>query len=358
MVLLLNMANKYRLKFISFLFALGCVACTNPPYRGKEVVGADTFVLDSYLIREGKFAILEMEGKMAEPLPEALLAEYSDTIQEGDVLKIALYHPTRGDLASAVGAISESIGYRVNRGEITLPELGSFYVAELSLEGARFAIQKAYDRQIRDAQVFVAYRQRIEKKVELAGKVALYEVPVDGKLRLFETLAKAQVPPSANLFKSYLVREGHPLSVDFNRLLKEGDMTQNIVMRGGDKIYIAEENSANLMVMGEVAKPGTLPLLSGAMPLREALAQAGGILFTGDKAFIQVIRGNILRPKIYTLNWEHVVRLPTDSLLLMPGDIVYVAATPISEWNRFVSQLFPSFTALDLFCRTGIVAIP
>ena len=42
------------------------------------------------------------------------------------------------------------------------------------------------------------------------------------------------------------------------------------------------------------------------------------------------------------------------------SDIVYVAATPITEWNRFISQLFPSFTAIDLFCRsmTGIIAIP
>jgi len=33
----------------------------------------------------------------------------------------------------------------------------------------------------------------------------------------------------------------------------------------------------------------------------------------------------------------------------MPGDIVYVASKPITEWNRFISQLLPSFTWIDLF---------
>ena len=95
------------------------------------------------------------------------------------------------------------------------------------------------------------------------------------------------------------------------------------------------------------------------LSLREALTRAGGIPYTGDKRFIQVVRGNILRPKIYTLNWQHVMRLPTSSLLLMPGDIVYVAATPITEWNRFITQIFPTLTGIELFRKgmSGVVAI-
>lgn len=107
------------------------------------------------------------------------------------------------------------------------------------------------------------------------------------------------------------------------------------------------------MVMGEVAREKVIPLPNGFMSLRHALAEAGGIPFTGDKSYIQVIRGSIARPKIYTLNWEHVIHLPNDSLLLMPGDIVYVAAKPITEWNRFISQLLPSFSGADVMIKTG-----
>ena len=110
------------------------------------------------------------------------------------------------------------------------------------------------------------------------------------------------------------------------------------------------------MVLGEVGKEQVVDLPDGFMTLRKALAEAGGILPSGDRSYIQVIRGSILHPKIYTLHWEHLVRLPNDSMLLIPGDIVYVAARPLTEWNRFVNDLLPTFIGLDLVTK-GINSI-
>lgn len=325
-----------------------CLGSCNGPYMGKDVYGADEFVLDSYKIREGKFSILELEGKECAELDEESLEPYQDLIHEDDVLQIALYHPKRADIVQAVASIGHAVGYRVVGGKICLPDLESIAVAGFSLEEARSKIEACYRKQIQDMEVFVSYKDRMVRKVELAGMVGISSVPVDGKIRLFDVLSRAKVPPEANLFKSYLVRGGELLSVDFYKLLKEGDMTQNIVMRGGDKIYIAEPSAASLMVMGEVARERVVHLPHGFMSLRHALAEAGGIPYTGDRSYIQVIRGNICQPKIYTLSWEHVIHLPNDSLLLMPGDIVYVASKPITEWNRFISQLLPSFTTIDI----------
>ncbi len=341
-------------RFLCGIFGLALLVATascSGPYMGKDLFGADEFVLDSYKIREGKFSILELEGKCAEELEDELLDEYQDRIHEDDVLQIALYHPKREDIVEAVARIGAAVGYRVVEGKIYLPDLSPICVAGLTLEEARQQIQHCYLEQIKDLEVFVTYKERILRKVELAGMVAISSVPVDGKIRLFDVLSKARVPPEANLFKSYMVREGVLVSVDLYKLLKEGDMSQNIVMRGGDKIYIAEPSAASLMVMGEVARERSLNLPHGFMSLRHALAEAGGIPYTGDKSYIQVIRGNITRPKIYTLSWEHVIHLPNDSLLLMPGDIVYVASKPITEWNRFVSQLLPSFTTIDFVSK-------
>ena len=319
---------------------------------GKDRFGADEFVMDSYKIRDGKFSILEMEGKTFEEFDDSLLAEYEDQIHEDDVLAIALYHPKRGDLSSAVQAIGQTIGFRVTNGQICLPDLPPVAVEGLTLEKARKKIQENYDREIKDVEVFLAYRERIARKVELAGLVSIPSVPVDGKIRLFDVLSKAHVPPDANLFKSYVVRDQKLVSVDFYKLLKEGDMSQNIVMHGGDKVYIAESSAASVMVMGEVGIERIVNVLHGFISLREALAEAHGIPYTGDKSYIQIIRGNIVRPKIYTLSWEHVIHLSNDSLLLMPGDIVYVAAKPITEWNRFISQLLPSFTTIDVISKS------
>jgi polysaccharide export outer membrane protein len=347
-------------RIILTIFATLLASCGGP-YMGKDLFGADEFVLDSYKIREGKFSILEMEGICSDELDEELLEEYQDRIHEDDVLQIALYHPKRADIVQAVQSIGNSIGYRVVNGQIRLPDSPPLYVAGLTLEEARQKIEDRYNEQIQDTEVFVSYRERIVRKVELMGLTGLSSVPVDGKIRLYDLLSKARIPVEANLFKSYILRDGRMLPVDIKKLIKDGDMSQNIVMQGGDKIYIAEPAAASLMVMGEVGRERTISLPNGYMSLRQALAESGGIPYTGDKSYIQIIRGSICRPKIYTVSWEHVIHMPNDSLLLMPGDIVYVASKPITEWNRFISQLLPSFTGFDIMfksCSSWGVVVP
>lgn len=323
---------------------------------GKDTVGADEFVMDSYKIRQGKFSILQLEGKNYAELSPDLLSEYQDVIKNGDVLYIAVFHPSRSDISAAIEAIGSTVGFRVNNGIVRLPDLEPISVEGLTLEEASQRIQSLYSSQIRDVQVFLSYKDRLERKVELAGLVMLSTIPIDGRIRLFETLSKAKVPPHANLFKSYVVRDNQMLPVDLYKLLKEGDMSQNIVMRGGDKIYIADPSASTLMVLGEVGKERLVDVPNGFMTIRQALAEAGGIPFTGNKSYIQVIRGNILNPKIYTVTWDHVIHLPSDSMLLIPGDIIYVAASPITNWNRFMSQLLPTFVNIDLI-RQGIKGI-
>jgi polysaccharide export outer membrane protein len=356
-VLIKNLMKPFKKKSLIILFLLLLAySCTNPPYRGSDVLGAEDFVMDSYRIREGKLSILSMEGKNFEELSPQLLEEYQDVINNGDVLQIAVYHPSRDDLVQSVQRIGQLVGYRVTEGKIYLPDLPPLEVEGLTLQQAQEKVEHLYKEQIRDVNIFIAYKDRIQRKVELAGLVQVPSIPVDGRLRLFETLSIAKVPTNANLFKSYVVRDNSLLPVDLYKLLKEGDMRQNVVMRGGDKVYIADPSASTLMVLGEVCKERVVDVPDGFMTLRKAIGEAGGILASGDKAYIQIIRGNILHPKIYTLNWEHVVRLPNDSMLLIPGDIVYVAARPLSEWNRFVNDLLPTFIALDLITK-GIHSI-
>src|SRR3990167_8877640 len=97
----------------SFSLLLFLLAGCSSQYMGKELFGADEFVLDSYKIREGKCSILEMEGKVCSELDESMLEEYQDRVHEDDVLAIIIYNPTRQDVMQAVESISAKIGYRV-----------------------------------------------------------------------------------------------------------------------------------------------------------------------------------------------------------------------------------------------------
>lgn len=322
------------------LFLLAC-SCNRPCHQ-YDLYGADEFVIDSYKIRAGKLSILDMEGVELGELPCDAMDEYVDLIAEDDILNIAVYHPKRRDVMEAIQFINSTIGFRVSNGCLNFPDIPPIRVEGMTLEEAREAIQTRYCEHIQHIEVFITYRDRLSRKVELTGAVDTPVIPVDGKIRLYEVLAKARVPNSANLFKSYVVREGAQLPVDLYKLMNEGDMTQNIVMRGGDKIFIASPSDSTVMVMGEVGTPRPVNLPYGFISLKEAIVVAGGIPFTGNRDCIQVIRGNLQDPKIYVLSWEHIIHLPNDSLLLMPGDTIYVSEKPITQWNRFIDQLLPS----------------
>jgi len=243
------------LMYARFFLLVLLVSCTKT-YVGNDVCGADEFVLDSYKIREGKFAILEMGG--------------------------VFFDEPGGEL----------------------------------LEG-----------------------NRPPGEVTLAGKLAT-SILVDGKMRLYDVLAG--LTEKANLFKSYVMRENKIIPVDFGKLLEDGDMSQNIVMQGGDKVYLADEASASLIVVGEGGFQKEIFLSRGSMPMRKALGAAGSIPYLNDNPVIQVVRASLSKPKVYTLDWEHINLLPDESLLVMSGDVVYVASTPASKWHRFVSGFLPS----------------
>jgi len=322
------------------------------------VEGADEFVIDSYQIRQGKLAILGMEGHCIGDLPMGAMLEYEDVIAEDDILNIALYHPSRRDLMDSIQFINQTIGFKVTNNCIDIPDIPPVYVSGLTLSEAREVIKEAFEDHIQDVEVFITYKDRLARKVDLAGLVSVPYIPVDGKMRLYEVLSKARVPTNANFFMSYVERDGELLPIDMHRLMVEGDMSQNIVMRGGDKVFIADPAEARAMIMGEVARPIAVNLPSGYMSLREALVVAGGIPYTGNKNCIQVIRGSLLNPKIYVLSWQHIIHLPNDSLLLIPGDTVYVSEKPITRWNRFISQLLPSLNGVTTCNDAYQVFIP
>lgn len=322
----------------------GCGANMECQYCTCQV---DEFVIDSYQIRQGKLAIVEMTGKELAEVPEDAMEEFEDAICEDDVLNIAVYHPSRQDLTKAVQTINRDVGFRVYQGRIDLPDMAPVKVVGMTLEKAHDILSERYQEQVRGIEVFLSYRERPSHKVELAGLVATPSIAVNGKIRLFDVLSQARIPPHANLFMSYVSRCGQPLAIDFHKLLNEGEMCDNIVMRPGDKVFIADARDAVVCVMGEVGLPKAVNLYYGHLSLREALVAAGGIPYTGDRGHIQVIRGGLLCPKIYVLDWCHICQLPNESLLLMPGDTVYVSETLITRWNRWISQLLPSMSCFQ-----------
>ncbi len=323
------------------VFLFGCVE-----RNSNDMSNVEEFVLDSYAINEGKYAILEMVGFENTKLNPKLLEEKIDLIEDEDILNIEIFHPIRKDLINLIKNTSQSNGFVVIDGKIFLPNLDYIDLANLTLKQAKEKIQQRYSKEISNIEVFVSFNKRKEKKVEVTG-IVCDEVEINAKTRLFDVLTKIKIPPNANLFKSYLLREGSFLPVDFYKLLKKGDMSQNIVMSDKDKIYIAQSNSSKIYILGEVPFQRAIDIPDGKISLKEAIAEAGGVLPTADKSFIQIFRANIQNPKIYLLNWDYITKLPNTSLNLIEGDIVYIATKPLVDWNRFVTQILPTVSLID-----------
>lgn len=345
--------NLIKKIFLIIFFLTGC----SERYT-TNLSNVEEFVSDSYAINDGKFAILEMKGFENTILDPNLLIEKKDIAEEEDILNIEIFHPTRKDLVNLIKNKSLSNGFQVLDGKIFLPNLDYVEVANLTLNQVRDKIQKRYSKEIKNIEVFVSFNKRKEKKVEVAGLVS-GEVEINGKTRLFDVLTKVQIPPNANLFKSYILRDNSFLAVDFQKLLKNGDMSQNIVMANKDKIYIAEPTCSKIYVLGEVSIQKSIDIPDGKISLKDAIAEAGGILPTADKSFIQIFRSNIQSPKIYLLNWDYITKLPSSSLNLIEGDIVYIASKPLVDWNRFVNQILPTISLIDSayrgFKNVGII---
>ncbi len=298
--------------------------------------------MDSYQIQQGRYSD---DGDVS-PLEESLFAEYELPITDRDVMRVDFYHPVRKDLIEEMRKVNNSL-FAVMQGKVRLPLIGEIEVKGLSLERAAEKIQKAYCHLLADTEVFVRMEKRPSSKVAIIGLAENSEVEVDGKMRLLEVLSKAKILPSASLYKSYVLREGKALAVDLCRLVREGDLSQNIVLKPKDTIYLAQEKAANIAILGEVAAPKLIPVMEGKISLQEVLAEAEGMQMSADPFSIFVIRSAFSIPKIYQLTLEQVLQLPRKSMLLIPGDIVYVGSSAISDWNRWLLQIMPSIKGIE-----------
>lgn len=331
-----------QLLLYSLIFLLS--ACTSPVYQ-ETTYGIEDFVADSSQISRGKFAILALKKRSGD---SAALWQESceETLLDGDEVTLSLYHPRRPDYAQAIQNINNKVGFRVCDGKMNLPHLGSIEVDGLTLNQLKQTLQNAYQQELPGSKIFVDFKRKKVRAVQIIGG-ARPMVEIDANTRLSEVIAKAVIPPHSNLFKSLVIREGEELPIDLYRLIHEGDEKQNIVMHDGDQIFIAQGSDAAVMVTGEVLKPKVIPVPYGFIPLREAIAIAGGIPFTASQRCIGVIRGDFIRPKIYCLNWCELEHVSNQSSLLMPGDVVVLSEKPITQWNRFIDQLQPNLGTMQ-----------
>jgi polysaccharide biosynthesis/export protein len=341
-------ANYFHLPaFVVFPFALvtlillsGCQSSRGPQFDAH----ADT---KAKLGRVDKFHTVSKSSSVS---PEFLQpGTKAHTLGPGDRLEIEMVGQPESRQTLTVGP----------DGRIYYDLLPGIDVWGLTPSQAKFRIEKEMSQYVKASpQVHVTLRGVESKKVWILGRVGSPGVySLAGPTTLLEAVTLAGGPASstastgdtgtgigelADLNKAFVMRRGQIIPVDFKRLLKEGDVSQNIYVQPDDFIYFPTAVARNIYVMGAVGTPRILRYRDN-MSLVSAVAGAGGSVQYAHLREVAVVRGSLANPKVAIVDFEDIIKGRHSDVLLEPSDIVYVPYTPFQSVARYADVILNTF---------------
>lgn len=191
------------------------------------------------------------------------------------------------------------------------------------------------------------------KKYFVLGKVANEGVfTLDRPLTVIEAVARAKGLQTgagersgtemADLSRSFLVRQGQRVPVDFEKLFRQGDLSQNIALEPNDYLYFASAAPLEIYVLGEVFSPGVVSV--GSNPsLLPVLSARGGFTERAWRKRVLVVRGSLKQPEAFAIDTPAILAGRTPDFKMQPGDIVYVNARPWIKVEELLDIAAQSF---------------
>ena len=280
------------------------------------------------------------------------------TIGRGDILAIVVWdHPelAAGGMNTATALADSgappsnaaSPGFAVDhRGRIQFPLIGLLTMEGLTAEGARELLTKRLARYIAHPNVTLrvqSYRSRrvyVDGEVRTPGLQTVDDIP----MTLVEALNRAGgMTQSADQSRIVVERGKERYTVNLRELIQKGVNPGTVLLAHGDVVRVHSREESKVFVSGEVVMPKALTMHNGRLSLNEALGETGGISpLSGDARQIYVVRKTPERTRVFRLDARVSGALAmAESFELMPKDVVYVAASPLANWNRHLSLLFP-----------------
>lgn len=150
---------------------------------------------------------------------------------------------------------------------------------------------------------------------------------------------------AADLSRSFIIRQGRMLPVDFQQLLHEGALSQNIYLQPDDFIFLPSARTAQVHILGAVVQPHS-EKMSGPLTVVQAIALSGGSEREAFLSNVAILRGSLAQPQIAIVAVDQILRGLAPDVRLEPGDIVYVPYAPQRVLTRYVNLI------LDTFART------
>jgi polysaccharide export outer membrane protein len=283
----------------------------------------------------------------------------------GDTLLVAVYgHPElsiapyAGGMGSMAADRSRLAGLVIdNDGTIQFPLVGTVQIAGKTSAELKKFLENELVAYVKDPKVTI--------QVVFAGSIRYYLLGQftqpglkysDRPLRLLEALSLGGSVEldKASLRSAYIARKGKRLPINFYRLIREGDLTQDIRLRSGDVVLVPDNTNERAYVFGGAVgsnpKGGTVSFVNGRLTLLQALAQVGfGTTeqVQGKLSETYVIRSEADRGELFVIDAEQLMEGKAADFELAPGDVIYVPPTWVTSWNQVLAQLLPTLQAIS-----------
>jgi polysaccharide export outer membrane protein len=288
------------------------------------------------------------------------------TLGPGDRVEIELM----GEVATKVNTV---VG---PDGKLYFDLLPGLDVWGLTLAQTKALIEKQYSQYVREPpKVAVILREVASRHVWILGRVQVPGVyPMTAPMTVLEAIALAGGTMSltsyrdqeaagvgeelADLKRSFVIRQGKCLPVNFGRLLLDGDLSQNIYLEPDDFIYFPSAAARDVYVLGAVTEPRLVAYHDG-LTVAAAVAGAYGTLKGAYLSHVAVVSGALAQPQMKVVDLKHVLRGEATDVLLQPGDIVYVPLSPYRYLDHYLEVILDTFvSSAAINAGTSLVGVP
>ena len=319
---------------------------------------AEILAITPRLVRQEKAL---RDQQIAEDITALLQPAQIYRIEAGDVLHIVVWdHPELsasmlpagvpgavGVAGVAVSPMQPQSGFEIDQqGMLDFPYAGKLKVAGLTAVEAHEQLIRRLSHYLKHPKVtlrVLTYRSKrvyVDGEVKQPGVQAINDLP----MTLTEAINRAGgVTPMADQSRIMVSREGKTYQINMPQLVQRGVNPSAIMLASGDVVRVLSRDETKIFISGEVTSPRALPMRNGRLTLNEALGEAGGINpVTGDARQVYVVRRNSQSSVVYQLDANAPGALAmAEGFELNPRDVVYVAATPLTNWNRTISAMIP-----------------
>lgn len=272
--------------------------------------------------------------------------KFQYTITPGDVLSINI-SGYKDFMVSESGHPVDQQGY------VQFPLVGRIQAAGLSVPQFTQKLQNQLRKYLKfpDPQVnIVEYRGNrffIDGEVSKPGEYPIADSPVS----LYSALSIAGGATAVGDSNSIVLnRRGRSYNLGLQELRQIGASGNQIYIQNGDSIHVNSQSRNRVYVLGEFGKVEPVPILEQGLSLAQVLGESQGLnSFTANAAKIYVVRDNpgYQRTNIYYIDMQSLTSFAlANRFEMQPNDILYVDPTGLTRWNRVLSALLPSTSAI------------